>query len=99
MCISNQSNISNQNKPKEHFLYLFVVNVNKFGGSFNTVDDPYTQGRAPDKAKEMNVKVFNLILSVNKQNVQLQYECKELDCWIFIKDDYVWSPSTCDKAM
>ena len=38
-----------------------------------------------------------------KQNVQFQCECKELDGWISSKNDYMWSPSTCDcqcnKAM
>ena len=66
MCISSQSNILSQNKPKEPFLYLFIASVDKFRGSFNSIDDSYIQACAPDEAKELNVKVFNLISSVNE---------------------------------
>ena len=59
-------------KIKQPFLYLFIVSVNKFGASFNTIDDPYTQAHlsssSPDKVKNMKVNVFNVISSVNETN-------------------------------
>ena len=42
------------------FYYSFVVSVNKFGRSCNIIDNPFAQILAPDKVKNMNVKVFNL---------------------------------------
>lgn len=59
-------------KIKQPFLYLFIVSANKFGASFNTIDNPYTQAHlsssSPDKVKNMKVNVFNVISSVNETN-------------------------------
>ena len=45
-----------------------MVSANKFHGSFNTIDDSYTQACAADKAKNLNLIVLNLISTVNKTN-------------------------------
>ena len=57
--------IVNINSDKTLF-YPFTVGVNKCGGSCNTVDDGYAGARIPNKVKIMNVKVFNLMSSVNE---------------------------------
>ena len=44
----------------EPLYYSSVVSVNKCGGNCNTTDDPYARMYAPDKVKNMNVKVFNV---------------------------------------
>ena len=36
--------------------YPFTLSVNKWGGSCNTIDDPYAQVYVPNKVKNMNVK-------------------------------------------
>ena len=41
--------------------YPFLVSANKCGRSFNTIDDPYVRGCVPNKVKNVNVKVFNLM--------------------------------------
>ena len=51
-----------------------MVSANKFHGSFNTIDDSYTQACAADKAKNLNLIVLNLISSVNKTNCLVQHE-------------------------
>ena len=84
MCISNQLAIQarptlfiiNSNEP----LYqLFTVSVNKCGGSFITIDNPYAQICVPNKVKDTNVKVFNLMLVVIETRFLVQHkwcECK-----------------------
>lgn len=49
--------------------YLSTVSVNKCGGSFNVIDDPYAQICVQNKVKNMNEKVFNLLSKVNKTNL------------------------------
>ena len=46
--------------------FLFAVSVNKRGESCNTIDDPYTRVCVPNKVKNMNVKIFNLMSRVNE---------------------------------
>ena len=85
-CVS-LNNRSNQARPtlfkinsNESFYSPFTVNVNKFDGSYNTVDDPYAQVCVPDKLKNMNVKVFNLMLSVNETRFLVQHDFCECKC-------------------
>ena len=49
----------NSNEP---IYYPFCFSVNKCIGSCNTIDNPYAQTCVPNKVKNMNLKVFNLIL-------------------------------------
>ena len=42
-----------------------LINV---GGSCSTIDDPYARVSVPYKLKNMNVKVFNLMSGVKKQD-------------------------------
>ena len=45
----------NINSDKTLF-YAFTVSANKFGGSCNTIDDPYARVCIPNKVKNINVK-------------------------------------------
>ena len=63
VCLNNQSS---QVRPtfvdkssNEPLNYLFVVSVNKYVGSCNTIDDPYDQVCVPNKVKNINLKPFN----------------------------------------
>ena len=56
------------------FFYQFTVSVNKCGRSCNTIDDSYDRTRVPDKAKNMTVKVLNLVSGVSKTRFLLQHE-------------------------
>ena len=47
----------NSNEP---FYYSYVVSINKYGGSCNTIEDPYGRICVPDKVKNMNVKICNV---------------------------------------
>ena len=56
------------------FLHRFLVSVNKCGGSRNTYYDPYAQVFVPNKVKNMNVKMFNLMSEVNEARFLVQDE-------------------------
>ena len=53
------------------------MSVNKCCGSCNTIDDPYVQAYVPDKVKNMNLKLFSLMLRVNKIKFVVQPESCE----------------------
>ena len=48
----------NRNKP---LFYPYSILVNKCSGSCNNINDPYAKLFLPDVAKDMNIKVFNLM--------------------------------------
>ena len=54
-----------QNSDKT-FFYSFTVSTNKCGASCNFIYDPCAQICVSDKAKNMNVKVFNVRVRWNK---------------------------------
>ena len=53
----------NTNKP---LFYPYSIRVNKCKGSCNTINDPYAKICVPDKIKNTNVKVFNLMPRTNE---------------------------------
>ena len=55
----------NSNEP---LFYLFSVSLNKCSGSCNNINDPYAKLCVPDLAKNINVKVFNL-MSRNNEDI------------------------------
>ena len=64
----------------EALFYPFFVSANKSAGSCNTVDDPYGRIFVPNKIKNMNVKVFNLMWGVNETRFLGQHESRECKC-------------------
>ena len=72
-----RSTLADINSSKAPF-YSFTVIVNNFDGACNTADAPYTQICVPDKVKNMIVKVFSLMLSVNETRFLVQHE--SCDC-------------------
>ena len=53
----------------ETLFYPFTVSVNKCGESCTNIDDLYARVCVSNKVKNMNVKVFNLMLGVNETRV------------------------------
>ena len=51
------------------FIHLLLTSVNKCGGTCNTIDDPYAEVCIPNKVKNMNIKVFNLMSGVKWNKV------------------------------
>ena len=63
----------------ETLFYQFPVSVNKCAGSCNTIDDQYARVSVPNKVKNVNVKVFNLMSGVNERFL-VQHESCECKC-------------------
>ena len=64
----------NSNNP---VFYPFSIKTSKCNGNCNNINDPYTKICVPDVVKDLNVKVFNLMLRTNKTRHVKQHEtCK-----------------------
>ena len=50
----------------EPLFYPFSIKASKFSGSCNNINDPYAKMRVPDVAKNLHVKVFNLMSRTNE---------------------------------
>ena len=50
----------------ESVFYAFSIKTRKCGGSCNNINDPYTKMCVPDVAKNLNIKVFNLMSKTNE---------------------------------
>ena len=46
--------------------YPFSVKINRCSGNCNNISDPYAKICVPDTLKNLNVKVFNLMLRTNE---------------------------------
>ena len=55
--------VSKNNEPS---FYPNSILVNKCSGSCNKINDPYAKLCVPDVVKNINVKVFNLMLRSNE---------------------------------
>ena len=61
----------------ESSFYRYSIEINKCSGSCNSINDPYKKLNVPDVAKNMNVKVFNLVSRTNEtKHIKWQENCK-----------------------
>ena len=64
----------NTNEP---MLYPYSIKINRCKGSCNTIKDPYAKICVPDRIKNTNVKVFNLLSRTNEtRHVKWHKICK-----------------------
>ena len=57
--------------------YPFSIMTNKCSGKCNDINDPYAKICVPDIVKNLNVKVFNLLLRTNEtRNIKWHKACK-----------------------
>ena len=65
---------SNSNNP---IFYPFSIKKYKCSGNCNNVSDPYARICIPDTVKNLNIKVFNLILLTNEtRHIKWHETCK-----------------------
>ena len=60
-------------------LIFILISVDRWNRSYNTVDDLPVKLCAPNKIKDVNVKVCNIITRINKSKTLLNYiscDCK-----------------------
>ena len=64
----------NTNEP---LFYPYSIKINKCKGSCNTINDPYGKICGPDKIKNTNVKVFDLMSRTNEtRHIKWHKTCK-----------------------
>ena len=64
----------NSNEP---VFYPFSIKTSKCSGSCNNINDPYAKICVPDVVKDLNVKVFNLMLRTNEtRHIKWLETCK-----------------------
>ena len=67
----------NSNEP---LFYPFSIKTIKCSGSCNNINDPYAKLCVPNVVKNLNVKVFNLILRANETRHIEWYETCKCKC-------------------
>ena len=65
---------------KEPLYYSFTVSINKCGWSCTTIGNYYVRINVADKVKNINIKIFNLILEVKETRFLVQHESSERIC-------------------
>ena len=53
-------------KSDDSVFFPFSIKTSKDSGSCNNINDPYAKNCVPDVIKNLNVKVFNLMLKTNE---------------------------------
>ena len=60
--------------------YPLSIKVNKCSGSCNNINDPYAKLRVPDVAKNINVKIYNLMSFTNQIKYTEWHETCKFKC-------------------
>ena len=64
----------NSNNP---VFYPFSIKTSKCSGNCNNINDPHAKICVPDVIKDLNVKVFNLMLKTNEtRHIEWHETCK-----------------------
>ena len=53
-------------KNSNSIFYPFSIKINKCSGNCNNINNPYAKICVPDTAKDLNVRVFNLMSRTNE---------------------------------
>ena len=73
--------MSNQEcKARPQVIFPFSIETSKCSGSCNNINYPYAQICAPNVAKNLNVKVFNLISRTNETRFIEWHETCKCEC-------------------
>ena len=89
--------IVNINSTEPSF-YLYSILVNKCSGTCNNINDPYAKLCVPDVAKNMNIKVFNLMSRTNETRLKEWHETCECKCRLdgsVCNDKQRWNNDKC----
>ena len=81
-----------------YVFFPFAIKKSKCSGNCNNINDPYAKIYVPDIVKDLNVKVFNLIMSTNEtRHINWHETCKctcRLDA-IVCNNKQRWSKDKC----
>ena len=83
------------NKP---IFYPYNIKINKCRGSYNTINDPYAKICVPDKIKNTNVKVFNLMSRTNETRDIECHKTRKCKCRLDVSvcnNKQIWNKDKC----
>lgn len=60
--------------------YPLVVSVNEYGGSCNTIEEPFGRICAPNKIENVNLTTFNMIKETNESKTLVKHISRECRC-------------------
>ena len=77
---SAYSSLHPHESSQELRYYMFAVNLDRCGGSYNTLDNLYSMVCVPNETEELNI-FLNLIIGINesrtlKKHISCKCECK-----------------------
>ena len=66
---------------QEFYYYTFLVKLDQFAGSCNTINDLFNKVCVPNNTKDLNLNVFNMITGINesetlKKHILCKCKCK-----------------------
>ena len=64
----------------ERVFFLFSIKTRKCSGSCNNINHPYAKTCVSDLAKNLNVKVFNLMSRTNETRYTEWHETRKCEC-------------------
>ena len=79
-CMSRPKIIDVNSDTGEPVFHPYSVKVNKCSRSCNNINDPLAKICVPDIVKNVNVKVFNLMLRVNETRHMVWHETCKCAC-------------------
>ena len=82
----------------EALFYPYNVQVNKCSGSCNTLDDPTARICVPNIIKNVNIKVYNILMRLNETRNVLWHESCECVCLLnssVCNNKQIWNSDTC----
>ena len=82
----------------EALFYPYKVLVNKFSGSFDTIDDPMAKLCVPNVVKRVNMKVYNFLMRLNETRNVLWHESCKCVCRLnssVCNSKQIWNSDTC----
>ena len=83
---------------REALFYPYNVQVNKFSGSCNTLDNPIEILCVPNVIKGLNMKVYNFLTMLNETRNVLWHESFKCVCKLnssICNNKQIWNSNTC----
>ena len=68
-----RTTLINFNVDRLHY-YPFIINMNRFDRSCNTLEDPFGRTCVPNKMEGVNLKVSDMIKGINESK-HISFEC------------------------
>ena len=86
------------NAVREPVYYPYRVMVNKFSGSCNDINDPMAKICVSDVIKNLNMKVYNLLMHANEIKNNVWHETCKCICRLtsaICNSKQIWNSDTC----